>query len=761
MAREWISGFMSRTVSIGRETDLNVLFERIVGGQDEDLRKRSISDLQKLSHDHSHQLAIGENISDLVNCMNEFRDDSEVVRNIVSIMCNITDGNGTDTESPRKNVNLIVEDNSINTFIDLLSHEDSNVKFYTAIFLTNMLKNDLENIQKHIFDNTAGLSALLDLLNTSATMIRNEVVLLLLELSKNNKEYQKVLVFSDTLEILLNIMEEENMGNGGHMVYDSLRVMNNLLKDNDLCQNHFREIGCIDRLPSLLKLEGSDMILLTKDKTNIFMATLELITNLVLGTGPRVYNNQIAISRSHILDSVQKLALGKINSPEIRAKAMWTIGYIIKGNTENIEIFQSAHFDSLAKMKSSQPSLLRLVEIIFGSRIQEERNAALHVFRCYCIDYEQGQIAVATTITPPPEELPPDDEDSVGRILFKHLTSWETCEDVYKPFFATIIFSYVLHGNRASKDVLLKIPVEIPTDANVSSANLLDITMKILIDSILKIDNTYIQIGLLRMLSIWLYDCPNAVNTFMKSARYISFLAKLCSINATDINVSGISALILGICLQVSKSDKVLSGMNTMQLVSCMEKLMRSEVFEIGSIEHKHNYPDPSQIFLYDYEYTLFFELVYHQIKGQGKQQTSHRIDSERSSYEELIELQNEEIQTLKQKLNESKTSLKELQRNQINASDKQKDLQITALQSQVRTYEMKLEDKDDQIKELESSQSEYEILKGDHADLLTLLGELMEKFKRYEERVIELGGVITESEESYEYSDSEESSYE
>ncbi len=63
-------------------------------------------------------------------------------------------------------------------------------------------------------------------------IINIEALLLLLELTKSNQEIQKIIAFEGAFEILLGIIYEEGLNDGGIIVQDCLQLINNLLKEN-------------------------------------------------------------------------------------------------------------------------------------------------------------------------------------------------------------------------------------------------------------------------------------------------------------------------------------------------------------------------------------------------------------------------------------------------------------------------------------------------------------------------------------------------
>ena len=85
-------------------------------------------------------------------------------------------------------------------------------------------------------------------------VIRNEALLLLIALAKDNESLQKIIVFEGALDRIFSVVGEEGWSEGGIIVQDSLELLNNLLRNNVSNQVYFRETSCIPHIPTLLKL---------------------------------------------------------------------------------------------------------------------------------------------------------------------------------------------------------------------------------------------------------------------------------------------------------------------------------------------------------------------------------------------------------------------------------------------------------------------------------------------------------------------------
>lgn len=202
--------------------------------------------------------------------------------------------------------------------------------------------------------------------------------MLLIELSKDNHEIQKLTVFSNAFERIFEIIEEEGGGEGSEVVHFCLTLMFNLIENNMSTQNMFRETNCIQKLRPLLELEKSDMWFLTDNKKTVLVLTLKLISLLVTGNNPSTKANQDIISKQ-FFDQMMKLALGKMSEPRVRSQALRTLGNIYKGNEDNRVAFAKAILE--LDKNVHQPALIRLVTVALNTSDFVERLGAVYAFQ--------------------------------------------------------------------------------------------------------------------------------------------------------------------------------------------------------------------------------------------------------------------------------------------------------------------------------------------------------------------------------------------
>lgn len=60
-----------------------------------------------------------------------------------------------------------------------------------------------------------GLSKLMDLLSDSREVIRNDVLLLLIQLTKGNANIQKIVAFENAFDRIFDVVKDEGLADGG------------------------------------------------------------------------------------------------------------------------------------------------------------------------------------------------------------------------------------------------------------------------------------------------------------------------------------------------------------------------------------------------------------------------------------------------------------------------------------------------------------------------------------------------------------------
>lgn len=200
----------------------------------------------------------------LIQILEMDRSDCEIVGYALDTLCNITSQEQFDEEidNPTVSSNIgeqftemfIKNADNVTTVLSFLEEIDFKVRWPAIKLLTSLLANRTKEIQEIILVSPMGVSKLMDLLVDSREVIRNDALLLLIELIKNNANIQKIVAFENAFDRLFDVIRDEGFSSGGIVVEDCLILMINLLKNNSSNQQFFKEGSYIQRLAPMLVL---------------------------------------------------------------------------------------------------------------------------------------------------------------------------------------------------------------------------------------------------------------------------------------------------------------------------------------------------------------------------------------------------------------------------------------------------------------------------------------------------------------------------
>lgn len=189
---------------------------------------------------------------------------------------------------------------------------------------------------------------------------------------------------------------------------------------------------------------------------------------------------------------------------------------------------------------------------------------------------------------------------------------------------------------------------------------------------------------MLRLLTVWVCDCPQAAQQFLQTPSHLQFLVELIT-QRSNIHVSGLSALLLGLCSVADTSDAG-NGMYSMisqkvgleKYQDCLNQIIKSEDFVNAEQGKSHmNTEDLNKLMFYDYEYTLFFQRALQQITAKFKPVTepvvvktvgippNNREQQIITHYQELLLNSDQKIKNYESIINQLRTEIS----SNINAS--------------------------------------------------------------------------------------------
>ncbi|KAL3833465.1 hypothetical protein ACJIZ3_008201 [Penstemon smallii] len=587
--------FGNENSSSNEDSYVERLLDRISNGVLAEDRRNAMVELQSVVAESSAaQLAFGAmGFPVLLSVLKEERDDVEMVRGaletLVSALSPIEHVKTSKNEVQPALMNsdlLSREVESISLLLSLLSEEDFYIRYYTLQLLTALLTNSPNRLQEAILTIPRGITRLMDML-MDREVIRNEALLLLTYLTREAEEIQKIVVFEGAFEKIFSIIKEEGGSEGGVVVQDSLELLNNLLRNNASNQVLLRETMGFDPLVSILKLRGSTYKF-TQQKTINLLSVLDTI-NLLLYEGLQTDGkdtyrlaNKTVLVQKKVLDHLLMLGVESQWAPvAVRCTALRCIGDLVVGHPMNRDALASK---VLGEDPHVEPALNSILRIILRASSMQEFIAADYVFKSFCEKNPDGQTMLASTLTPQPHSIikAPFQDDvnmSFGSMLLHGLTVSETDGDLETCCRAASVLCHVLKDNNQCKERVLQIELEAPTPSLGGPEPLMHHMVKYLAlaSSMRSKDgkasasvSIYVQPIILKLLIIWLFDCPSAVQCFLDSRPHLTYLLELMSNQTVTVCVRGLAAVLLGECVIYNKT--IDSGKDAYSIVDAISQ---------------------------------------------------------------------------------------------------------------------------------------------------------------------------------------------
>lgn len=686
---------------------------------------------------------------------------------------------------------------NVTLVLSFLEEYDFRVRWPALKLLSTLLTNRLRDIQEIILVSPMGVSKLMDMLSDSREIIRNDTLLLLIQLTKGNANIQKIVAFENAFDRLFDVIHDEGWSDGGVVVEDCLLLMCNLLKNNTSNQNFFKEGSYIQRLCPMFELpEGNEEKIWPPQKVTILRTVLEVVRCLVSPSNPGQVTStcQKALFVSGIFQALISILMASGVPDAFLTDAIVTLSEVIRGNQHNQQ-----HFSSV--LAPSTPPREAIV-ILLMSMVNEKqpfvlRSSVLYCFECYLYQNEIGQAYLVQTLLPSSAEVT---KVTCGQLLCSGMFS----HDALSNWLSAVALSHALIENPAQREQLLR--VLLAPDPKSSPVTLLQ-QVSLLLQQSCKVQS---KIGFLILLATWLAHCQLAVKHFLELPTAIPYLTAQAGSNERDDNeelVQGLCAFLIGICILFN--DGSVSPYNKDSLLHLVSKRVGVETFlsklgEVSRHEHyskasKQPHPradNPSELLL-DYEFCKLFkalESMVIKVVCPNKMNSPGDITENNlvSEYKDVIRDQDKKLADLQERYETAvreKTALHQrfaqieqdmarlvdenaLLRAQVNSgtvgvgSDimleierwkvecNRKDDTIQNLESELRRLRLNpsqqqvvLQEVNNDESKIQELQAEIERLTSDQDDLLELLADRETKLSSYKERLRQLGQWIEDDE--------------
>lgn len=543
--------------------------------------------------------------------------DEEILSYALDTLCNICSPEEFEEEvisdNARDNINNIGEQfteiflkkvKNVQTCIDILDLYDFKVRRPAVKLLTNLLLNKPRDMQENILGSQMGVSRLMDILVDPREVLRNDALLLLIQLTKGNANLQKIVAFENAFDKLVDIIQSEEYSDGGIVVEDCLRLMLNLLRNNPSNQTFFREGSYIQRAAKFFELtldEQEIEIGWSAQKVSNMLHMLLVMRTLVSPSNPTGITTscQETILNCGLLEKLCSILMAAGIPAEILTETINTISECIRGHVANQTFFSNIN----APTDPPKPALmLLLMSMVNEKQPFSLRCAVLYCFQSYLHKNPTGQLSIMNTLLPdtdyvaPPAALqqtspttpkvmsspasrmtqysedlgPPKTDMSAGQLLCGGLFS----PDRLSNWFSATALAHGLTDQDNIKLELLRVQLS-TAGGNVPISFLAQVCHITQMTS-----NIQSRIGYLMLICTWIINCPPAVSHLLKVNTVIPFLTGQIGSNEHDELErlgQGLCAFLLGLC--VVFNDDSVAGSTQDQLYQLIEKRIGYEVF--------------------------------------------------------------------------------------------------------------------------------------------------------------------------------------
>ncbi|PSN58147.1 General vesicular transport factor p115 [Blattella germanica] len=192
-----------------------------------------------------------------------------------------------------------------------------------------------KDIQEIILVSPMGVSKLMDLLGDSREVIRNDALLLLIQLTKGNANIQKIVAFENAFDRLFDVIAEEGHLDGGIVVEDCLLLMLNLLR-----RSYIQRLAPMFNLPS----DGDDAGWSAQKVSNIH-CMLQVVRTLVTPGNPAqvTLSSQRTMKACGLLEALCNILMASGVPADILTETINTVAecYLFKNEIGQSQLVQT------------------------------------------------------------------------------------------------------------------------------------------------------------------------------------------------------------------------------------------------------------------------------------------------------------------------------------------------------------------------------------------------------------------------------------
>lgn len=526
-----------------------------------------------------------------------------------------------DEKSPEASEDIILwladeftqRQDNVTALLDLLDTNEFYLRLYSLQILSHVCSARSQRTQEAILAAPLGLSRVTAVLDDRREAVRNEALLLLIALTPSSAELQKVVVFENIFDRIFALIDQEGgLTLGTSIVQDCLSLLSNLLRSNASNQAYFREIGSINQISRLLNdvireeqsSEGVSHWARRQRDMNVW-GLLAIIQLFLVPGAQATAQSQQTFSKAMVLQKTLQIAFHDAFGPNVRAKALETCADIIKGNHQLQEQFGDLTVPAVHQHKphvnghavsrpgstasgKSTPSAVetsnvieQLLDLTLNSAATlyfEIRLAACHCVQAFLHDHTGIRLHVLKRAI----DGHKSGEDTIPNILTVLLEppNSRASTDPFQQWMAAVLLFHLIDGNADGKAAALKvseIEQEHEPDEDYEEVTFIQGITSNVVAGVQHPEDEQSLLGYLMLLTVWLFDDPDAVNDLLREGSTIQGLISAVKVASSTMPlVAGLCCFLLGIVYEFSTKD---SPIPRATLQSIILKSLSREVY--------------------------------------------------------------------------------------------------------------------------------------------------------------------------------------
>ncbi|GAA5922633.1 uncharacterized protein JCM15063_003368 [Sporobolomyces koalae] len=338
---------------------IDKLCDRLLQHDSPDERRAALLSLKGLSRDWKSEVG-SRALPILLGVLeDDAAQDVETAKAVVetlSLLCEVEEVDGRpvrDDSGLRNTDSFLATPSPLHKLLTLLTPTHFYLRFFSLQLLGILLNNRSREVQGYVLTSPGGIGRLVETLDDSREIIRNESLLLIITLTTSNAEIQKLLAFEGAFDKLFSIVRNEGgIGSGGIVVQDCLAAIAGLLRWNVSNQNYFRETSCIPLLAPLLLFPRLNALNSNSLSTFAFQSwseqktinaglVISIVRMLVGGAGSGKLSNQKALLASGVTRCLIELGLASNAPVMVKSQALHALADILKLSPPNQELLTS------------------------------------------------------------------------------------------------------------------------------------------------------------------------------------------------------------------------------------------------------------------------------------------------------------------------------------------------------------------------------------------------------------------------------------